>query len=437
MKLKLFLFCSVLLGCATASSLVAQDQLVKRLKTHVQALTADGLKGRKAGTEGEELAAAYVADCLQKSGVQLLCPEYGQEFAILQTGDTLFSRNIVGIIEGHDPQLREEFVVIGANLDHLGTHVLTRNGKPETQLYPGADANASGLAVLLELADQLEKCSFLLRRSVILVAFGASQQAQAGSWYFVNRAFPEIEQVSIMVDLQQVGRPASGYRYYYFTGGPQKEVADLIQQVGNESGYPAPAWNETMSLSSDYLAFYQRELPTVLFTSGRSMEAGTVRDVASSLDYEAMETLCGYVLNFVLEAARRDEKIEWQPGIQMVPETSGESGAAVYGPRDVDRAPEFFHGDERRFLDQWVYGYLRYPDYPMSQGIQGTVMVSFIVEPDGAVTNVQVVRGVHEALDNEAVRVVSASPKWKPGQMSGRKVRVKYTIPIEFRLEKR
>ncbi|MBR5249150.1 MAG: energy transducer TonB [Bacteroidales bacterium] len=167
------------------------------------------------------------------------------------------------------------------------------------------------------------------------------------------------------------------------------------------------------------------------------MEAGTTRDVASSLDYEAMETLCGYVLNFVLEAARRDEKIEWQPGIQMVLETSGESGAAVYGPRDVDRAPEFFHGDERRFLDQWVYGYLRYPDYPMSQGIQGTVMVSFIVEPDGAVTNVQVVRGVHEALDNEAVRVVSASPKWKPGQMSGRKVRVKYTIPIEFRLEKR
>lgn len=115
----------------------------------------------------------------------------------------------------------------------------------------------------------------------------------------------------------------------------------------------------------------------------------------------------------------------------------GDGEPGLYGPRDVDKAPQFFHGDERRFLEQWVYNYLRYPDYAVSQGISGTVMVSFVVEADGEVTNVEIVRGVHESLDQEVIRVVSASPKWKPGQLSGRKVRVKYTIPVEFRLEKR
>ena len=84
-----------------------------------------------------------------------------------------------------------------------------------------------------------------------------------------------------------------------------------------------------------------------------------------------------------------------------------------------------------------MYTYLKYPDIPLSQGVSGTVTVEFIVEKDGSVTNVRAVRGNDQYLEDEAVRVISASPKWKPGVLGGEKVRVKYSVPVEFRLKKR
>ena len=71
------------------------------------------------------------------------------------------------------------------------------------------------------------------------------------------------------------------------------------------------------------------------------------------------------------------------------------------------------------------------------EGTQGRVMVDFIIEKDGKVTGVRVAKGVSPELDAEAVKVVSASPKWKPGRVAGEKVRVSMTIPVEFRLEKK
>ena len=71
------------------------------------------------------------------------------------------------------------------------------------------------------------------------------------------------------------------------------------------------------------------------------------------------------------------------------------------------------------------------------EGVQGRVMVDFVIEKDGKVTDVRVVKSVSPELDAEAVKVVSASPKWKPGRRAGEKVRVSMTIPVEFRLEKK
>ena len=116
---------------------------------------------------------------------------------------------------------------------------------------------------------------------------------------------------------------------------------------------------------------------------------------------------------------------------------SSPSRKVTYSPYDVDKAPEFFKGDERHFLESWVYVYLRYPEEAIIMGTQGVVNVEFVVEADGTVTNVKVVRGVDELLDKEAVRVVSVSPKWRPAIKNGEKVRVKYSLPIEFRLKKR
>ena len=84
-----------------------------------------------------------------------------------------------------------------------------------------------------------------------------------------------------------------------------------------------------------------------------------------------------------------------------------------------------------------MYKYLRYPDEAISEGIQGRVTVGFVVEKDGSVSHVEVVSGVDERLDTEAVRVVSASPKWIPGKIQGKTVRTRIVLPIEFKLASR
>ena len=88
-------------------------------------------------------------------------------------------------------------------------------------------------------------------------------------------------------------------------------------------------------------------------------------------------------------------------------------------------------------MDKWVYQYVRYPESAVRAGIQGRVMVEFIIDKEGKVTDARVVRGVDPELDAEAVRVISASPKWKPGRVKGNRVRTSLTIPVEFRLAKK
>ncbi|MBQ3981160.1 MAG: energy transducer TonB, partial [Treponema sp.] len=95
----------------------------------------------------------------------------------------------------------------------------------------------------------------------------------------------------------------------------------------------------------------------------------------------------------------------------------------------VETKPSFNGGDANEF-SKWVNSRLVYPEIAKENGVQGRVTLQFTVEADGRVTNVRVLRGVDESLDKEAVRVVSSSPKWKPGKQRDRAVKVTYTFPV-------
>ena len=99
----------------------------------------------------------------------------------------------------------------------------------------------------------------------------------------------------------------------------------------------------------------------------------------------------------------------------------------------VEEKPSFNGGDANKF-SKWVNERLVYPEIAKENGVQGRVTLQFTVEKDGSVTKVKVLRGVDPSLDKEAVRVVSSSPKWKPGKQRDRAVPVTYTFPVIFQL---
>ena len=115
----------------------------------------------------------------------------------------------------------------------------------------------------------------------------------------------------------------------------------------------------------------------------------------------------------------------------VVEEEEEESAQQIFTV--VEEMPEFPGGQGA--LLQYLSKSIKYPVIAQENGIQGRVSCSFVVEKDGSVTDVQVLRGVDPSLDKEAIRVITAMPKWKPGKQRGKPVRVKYTVPVTFRLQ--
>ena len=104
----------------------------------------------------------------------------------------------------------------------------------------------------------------------------------------------------------------------------------------------------------------------------------------------------------------------------------------IFNGDDVDQQPSFPGGTNA--LNTFIVSNLKYPVFAQEKGIQGRVVVKFIVEKDGSISNVEVDRSVYPSLDNEAMRVVKAMPKWIPGQINGKAVKVKWSFPFTFRL---
>ena len=406
-------------------------ETVSSFKSHVRYLSSAMLEGRKAGSEGEKLAGEYVAEQLKGYGVDVLSA--GNVFGVKkESGDTLTSQNIVGFVQGYDKNLRNQYIVVGARLDNLGTMTMTVDGKPVERIYCGANGNASGLSMMLELARMVQTNSVVFRRSVLFVAFGASLETFAGAWYFLNRSFSDAPKIDAMINLDMLG---TGYKGFYAYTSANADLNRIIRTVSGDLQPIVPEIVTSEPYPSDHRAFYAAEIPSVMFTTGRYQEHNTDKDTQSIIDYEMMERELEYIYNFTLTLANEDGPVSFRNS-EFRQGASGYEDVVPY--YECDQKPLFLNSpDPRQFIEKWVYQYLKYPDSAVRNGIQGRVLVEFIIGKDGNVSDVRVVKGVSEELDAEAVKVISASPKWKPGKVNGNKVRSSMTIPVEFKLEKR
>lgn len=410
------------------------SETVSALKSHVGYLASPELEGRAPGSEGERAAAVYVTRILESYGVEVVSGHDGEPFGVKRPeGDTLTSRNVVGFVPGCDPELRERYVVVGARLDNLGTSLLVRDGETETKVFAGANGNASGLAVMLELSRLIATHAVACSRSVIFVAFGASTIGNAGSWYFLNRSFEkDAASIDAMVCLDMLGTGFSGF--YGFTSSN----TDMNTIAASLKGSLQPVFPEIVAAEpypSDHRSFYAAKIPSILFTTGSYPEYNTWRDVPSILDYGWMERELEYIYSYTMALVTGPRPL-FRPSSEASSKKPRDPGTVSYF--DCDARPTFLgSASPDTFMKKWVYQYLRYPSDAVSEGVQGNVVVDFVIDEKGKVTDVRVRRGVDERLDAEAVRVIAASPSWKPGRKGGKKVRTELSVTVEFRLERK
>lgn len=433
------LFCAFVNG-AFAQFMQGRAQGLERdLAKHVDFITSDSLMGRAVGSVGELKVANYIYDQLEAAGVVMLTPRDGEDFYIAGTiaegrvqKDTIHSRNIIGIVPGYDKELGKEYVVIGAHIDHLGVNRITVDGKEKIQIYSGADDNASGVAALIELAREISNNSFLFRRSVIFAFFGAEEIGMAGSWYFLNRSFKEVGNIVMMINLDMIGRNSGNNKFQIFTGLRNLELNTIVHNLKQRPASIQPELSFTDYFPSDHRIFAEKEIPIALFTTGVHRDYHTSKDTPDKLDYTQIEQIAEFGFALAENVANRPERLP--VGVETHKGATEEE--TYYTQHDVDKRAQFLHGDEIQFLTKWVYPYLKYPQSAIDAGEVGRVYAEFIVEKDGKITNVVITKGVSDALDDEVVKVISASPRWKPAKLRGENVRVKTSVAVDFKLSK-
>lgn len=210
---------------------------------------------------------------------------------------TVTTRNVIGMIEGNDPELKKEYVVIGAHYDHLGMGGPGSNSrKPDTiAIHNGADDNASGVAAVIELAGKLAAHRENLKRSLIFVTFSGEELGLLGSKYFVAHPPVPVKQMRAMINLDMVGRLKPDTRALTVYGTGTFAGADsIVKKYSAEKNLAVTCVSEGTG-PSDQLTFYLENIPVLFFFTGFHPDYHTPSDDANLINYEGEKDVADVV----------------------------------------------------------------------------------------------------------------------------------------------
>lgn len=199
----------------------------------------------------------------------------------------VIAQNVAAIIEGSDPVLKNEYVVIGAHFDHLGMGGEGSGSRaPETlAVHNGADDNASGTAGVVELAQKLAANRSQLKRSVVFVAFTGEEMGLLGSKEFVNKPPIDLKKVNAMINMDMIGRLNPTTNSIIVGGTGTSAEADSLLKI-LEVGRPFKTTHSTDGYGpSDHASFYSENIPVFYFTTGAHDEYHTPADDADKINY--------------------------------------------------------------------------------------------------------------------------------------------------------
>ncbi len=204
------------------------------------------------------------------------------------------TENVVAVLPGSDPYLKNDGVVIGAHYDHIGFgHYGTRTSSTEGQIHHGADDNASGTAVLLDLARQLSESDIKPARTVVFAAFSAEELGLFGSRHYVNHPAVPLFSTKAMINLDMVGRLRDG-RVTVFGTRTAQEFSGIVKSAATELGLEI---GESDGIGrSDHMAFYSKKIPALHFFTGVHSDYHAPGDTWDKLNLEGMAKISELVL---------------------------------------------------------------------------------------------------------------------------------------------
>ncbi len=282
-----------------------------RMLEDIQYLADESLKGRELGTPELDTAATYIAKQFQQIGLQPGGDDNGyfqtwqQDVGTPKGQVTL--RNIIGILPGTNPQLAGQSLIVGAHYDHLGTGWPDARAAHRGKIHPGADDNASGIAVMLELARHIA-AKWQPERTIIFIAFTGEEAGLIGSRYYLAHAkkYP-VEKMTAMLNLDTVGR-LNHHPVTVFGTGTARELVHIFRGASFVTGIPVNSVQDDFG-SSDQAAFIQAGVPAVQFFATAHEDYHAPGDTIDKIDTAGLVKVAAILKEGVEYLANRIEPL--------------------------------------------------------------------------------------------------------------------------------
>ncbi len=320
-------------ACSTGTPPVPEIT-TDELQQHIEYLSSDSLGGRYPGTEGDRLAAEYILGQFMRNGLTPEADGGFQYFTVttstMDHGEETETMNVVASLRGSDPVLKNEYIVIGAHYDHLGTGGEgTGSREPGYRvIHPGADDNASGVAAMIEISEKLASERENIRRSFIFAAFGAEEKGLLGSSWFTRNPVVELESVKAMINLDMVGRKNEDGVVQIGGVGSSAEGEEIVTGLAADYGFNTRLMHEGFG-PSDHASFFINDIPVFFVTTGAHPEYHTPADTAGLINYEGLQRISYFVTDLAFELGNRDQYLTFTGGGTGVTATPGHGNREV------------------------------------------------------------------------------------------------------------
>lgn len=284
------------------------------IRPHIEFLASPELRGR-GGRERTE-AARYIVTRFRELGLEPLFPEGRYTQDIPGKADDngvrpVIGRNLGAVLPGSDPAVSSEIVIVSAHYDHLGTS--------GGEIYAGADDNASGVSMVLEVARQLATAGQRPRRTIAFVGFDMEEQMLWGSrWFAAHPPWP-LERVKLFITADMIGRSLGNLPLpAVFVLGTEHapQLKQAFDVVGRPAGLEvARLGTDLIGTRSDYGPFRDREVPYLFFSTGEHPDYHTPQDTPDRIDYEKAARVSSLVLRIVRHVGDTSAPPVWSDAV--------------------------------------------------------------------------------------------------------------------------